>query len=129
MPRGSKPGERRGGRKKGVPNRATVLAASVREAMMREGCDPVAVLAQVALGKKRGKNVGHMVRAASELTQYMYAKLVRAELTGPDGGHIQMDLFASSNDRVSSKLDQLAACAAATVTGEADGGRSVSAGV
>jgi len=89
MPRGSKPGERRGGRKKGVPNKATVLAASVREAMMREGCDPVAVLAQVAMGKRRGKNVGHMVRAASELTQYLYAKLVRAEITGVAGGPIE----------------------------------------
>lgn len=129
MPRGSKPGERRGGRKKGTPNRATVLAASVRETLMREGCDPVAVLAQVALGKKRGKNVGHVVRACAELTQYVYAKLVRAELTGPDGGAIQMDLFASPADRISSKLDQLAARAAAPTAGGPDGSGTVGAGV
>lgn len=89
MPRGSKPGERRGGRRKGTPNKATVLAASVREAMQREGCDPLAVLAGVAMGKIRGKNTPHRVRAAAELTQYMYAKLVRAELTGVAGGPIE----------------------------------------
>lgn len=129
MPRGSKPGERRGGRKKGVPNKATVLAASVREAMMREGCDPVAVLAQVALGRIRGKNVAHRVRAASELTQYMYAKLVRAELTGADGGHIQMDLFESPADRISSKLDQLAARAAVATVPGLDGPATIGTGV
>lgn len=129
MPRGSKPGERRGGRKKGTPNKATVLAGSVREAMMREGCDPLAVLAGVAMGKVRGKNVAHRVRAAAELTQYMYAKLVRAEITGADGGHIQMDLFESPADRISSKLDQLAARASAAVATGSDGSATVGAGV
>lgn len=109
MPRGSKPGERRGGRRKGTPNKATVLAGSVREAMMREGCDPLAVLAHVAMGKVRGKNVAHRVRAAAELTQYMYAKLVRAEVVGADGGAIQLEMFESPAERIASRLDSIAA--------------------
>lgn len=56
---------------------------------MREGCDPAQVLAQIALGKIRGKNVAHRVRASAELMQYIYAKLVRAELTGVAGGPIE----------------------------------------
>lgn len=47
MARGSKPGERRGGRKPGVPNKATI---ATRERIEREG-DPVGLMLDIANGK------------------------------------------------------------------------------
>src|SRR5690349_18425261 len=48
MPRGSKPGERRGGRKKGTPNRSTV---AIHEKLDRLGLDPIEGMALIAMGR------------------------------------------------------------------------------
>src|SRR5690606_5376648 len=45
MARGSAPGERRGGRQKGTPNRGTVL---VRERLDAEGAEPAVELVRIA---------------------------------------------------------------------------------
>ena len=45
MPRGSKPGERRGGRKAGVPNKAT---GEIKEIARRWGPDAIKALAGIA---------------------------------------------------------------------------------
>jgi hypothetical protein len=50
MPRGSKPGERRGGRKKGTPNKLTQDVMAKLEAL---GCDPIEGMARIALGEAR----------------------------------------------------------------------------
>ena len=47
MPRGASPGERRGGRRKGSPNRRTV---EVAERLAALGCDPLEGMARIALG-------------------------------------------------------------------------------
>ena len=47
MPRGSRPGERRGGRQKGTPNKKT---AAIAEKLERLGCDPIEGMAMIALG-------------------------------------------------------------------------------
>ena len=44
--RGSRPGERRGGRQKGTPNKAT---ADVRERLAQLGCDPIEGMARIAM--------------------------------------------------------------------------------
>ena len=46
MPRGSRPGEHRGGRKLGTPNRATADVIAKLEAL---GCDPIEGMARVAM--------------------------------------------------------------------------------
>lgn len=49
MPRGSKPGERRGGRGPGTPNKITMNVVS---ALDRLGCDPLELSAKIALGEE-----------------------------------------------------------------------------
>lgn len=49
MPRGSLPGERRGGRQKGTPNKATQNLVSRLEEL---GCDPLELSAKIALGQE-----------------------------------------------------------------------------
>lgn len=48
MPRGAKPGERRGGRSKGTPNKAT---ATVQDTLSRLGVDPFEGMALIASGQ------------------------------------------------------------------------------
>lgn len=71
---GSKPGEYRGGRKKGTPNK---LTSGIRERLEAHGCDPFEVLAKIAKGDlpcgvchgsgrtkyqpKRGKQAGERI--------------------------------------------------------------------
>jgi len=47
MARGSRPGERRGGRQKGTPNKKTT---AIREKLDRLGLDPIEGMARIALG-------------------------------------------------------------------------------
>lgn len=71
MPRGSKPGERRGGRKKGTPNKVT---ASVKGALNDAFGQIGGVPSLVAWGKE---NQGEFYK--------LWSKLVPTEVTGPDG--------------------------------------------
>ena len=87
--RGSRPGERRGGRKRGTPNKRTVLFQSVKESINRKGFNPSDLIAEIGLGKIRGKNSDLRFRAACELLKYVQAQPTRLELTGADGGAIQ----------------------------------------
>lgn len=48
MPRGSKPGERRGGREVGTPNKAT---ASMQQRLEQLGCDPIALQVLIVQNK------------------------------------------------------------------------------
>jgi len=49
MAKGAKPGERRGGRSKGTPNKDSV---SVREYLQSVDCNPVEILAKIASGEE-----------------------------------------------------------------------------
>ncbi len=48
MPNGVKPGERRGGRKLGTPNKAT---EDINQKLQRLGCDPIEGMSVIALNK------------------------------------------------------------------------------
>jgi len=89
MPSGSKPGEHRGGRKVGAKNKRTVLATSVRERLEELGCDPIEILARIADDPKNAADV--RVRAASELSRYLWPQRKAVELTGANGGPISVD--------------------------------------
>lgn len=85
MARGSKPGERRGGRKKGVPNKIT---ATVKEAI-----------------EKAFEGVGGhkylMEQAKQNPTAFMtlLGKVLPTQITGAGGGPIQtVDLTKASDD-------------------------------
>lgn len=120
MPRGSRPGERRGGRSAGTPNKKTVLAASVREALEARGADPVEVVVDIMAGKIV-MNADVRLRAAGTLMEYVYAKRIRTEVSGADGG--QLDLFAGAGERIAGKLDSIAARIAGGAAGGPDAGR------
>jgi hypothetical protein len=108
MARGSKPGERRGGRKKGIPNKIT---ANVREAIE---------MAFTGVG-------GHkylMEQAKQNPTAFMtlLGKVLPTQITGAGGGPIQtLDLSRVSNDdldRLESVLSRIAGSVAGPETGE-----------
>ncbi len=69
--RGRPPGlPKTGGRKKGTPSK---LSKEVTSRLNEMGCDPVAILAEIALDKK--VETGIRRSAASELMKYSYPKL------------------------------------------------------
>lgn len=97
---------------------------------MQEGCEPAAIMAQIALGEIEDANLDIRLRAASELLQYLEPKYSRLEISGVDGGPVQLDIFESPAERIEGRLAGLvAANAAAENPGGPDAGGSGSAGV
>jgi hypothetical protein len=72
MPRGSLPGERRGGRRRGTPNKATVLKAAALAAAAAANASPL----EFILGVMRDERVpvGLRMAAAKAAAQYCHAK-------------------------------------------------------
>ena len=89
MPRGgSKPGERRGGRKKGEPNKRTAqFRATVLEKLREMDCDPIEKLAAIANDEKNP--IDCRIRVLTHLSTFVYPQLTRAEMTGPNEGPIE----------------------------------------
>lgn len=86
--KGAKPGERRGGRAKGVKNKAT---QSVIERLKDLNCDPIegmAIIAKQAMAEGEMQLAGNMFK---ELAQYVAPKRKSVELTGEDGEDIKID--------------------------------------
>lgn len=69
MAGGSKPGERRGGRQKGVPNKAT---AEIKALAQVHGPDAIATLVKIMQGAKQPS--ASRVAAAKELLDRAYGK-------------------------------------------------------
>lgn len=99
MPRGSKPGERRGGRQKGVPNSKTAERIAKAEA---SGLMPHEFLLSVCRGetqKQPGPNgtmIEHIptfderIDAAKAAIGYYAPKLSSIQASGPEGGALQI---------------------------------------
>lgn len=102
--RGSKPGERRGGRQKGARNKKTIINKKRLERLQKMGFDPFEIARQIAMGEvqdtivlpakgKDGKpqavkvDIPWKLRldAAKELMNYMEPKRRAIEVTGADG--------------------------------------------
>lgn len=80
--RGAAPGERRGGRKKGTPNKKTAL---VEEKLAEIGVDPLDIMARIAAGETLGgetPDIGMRKDAAKDLLQYTYPKRKAVEHSG-----------------------------------------------
>lgn len=110
MPAGSKPGERRGGRQAGVPNRANIAR---QKTIAESGVTPLEVLIDgmrfhhgIALKAMKEKPnaedaeanakviMGAMNNArefAKDAAPYVHPKLAATEITGKDGGAIQVE--------------------------------------
>lgn len=87
MPRGSKPGERRGGRKKGTPNKRTMAE---RAALAASGLSPLEYMLSVmrdpaVLAERRDA----MAKAAAP---YIHPQKRAIEHTGEGGGPIRYEV-------------------------------------
>ncbi|UEM08077.1 hypothetical protein JL101_035360 (plasmid) [Skermanella rosea] len=124
MSRGAKPGERRGGRQKGTPNRRTLATVGYVDVITQ--IDPLEFLADVInddVSRIRPKIVtldGSLIelpsftfeqrmKAAVELAQYKHAKRKAIEHSGPEGGpieHSTIDLSPREAQIISQALDE-----------------------
>jgi len=81
---GAKPGERRGGRAKGTPNKKSL---SVTERLETIGCDPIEGMAQIAMDDSQPVQLrASMYR---ELAPYVAPKRKTVEVTDREGDPIQ----------------------------------------
>lgn len=91
--RGSKPGERRGGRKAGTPNKAT----AAREAEIKaDGLAPLDYMLKVLRDDTAEK--ADRMWAAEKAAPYVHPKLASVEHSGKDGGPLVVEIvrFADS---------------------------------
>ena len=84
---GSKPGERRGGRHKGTPNKKT---AAVAEVLSGLGLDPIKQMGQIAMDEH--VEVSIRVQILKELCQYVAPKRKAVEVTGDKGGPLVLKI-------------------------------------
>lgn len=104
MPRGSKPGERRGGRKKGTPNKITaVQRAAIQAFLDRNWANADEMLEDVWHGIEIEKQmpdgttvVGRLnadpkgaLDIMAKFAEFAIPKLGRVEHTGEDGGPVE----------------------------------------
>jgi hypothetical protein len=82
--RGAKPGERRGGRRKGTPNRNSVAQV---EAAAAGGLMPLEHL--LAVMRDPNESEDRRLSAAIAAAPYCYRKLKAIEHTGQEGGPIE----------------------------------------
>lgn len=80
MPAGCRPGERRGGRTKGTPNKLTM---DVAERLAAAGCDPILGMVQIAQDEKAPLEL--RARMYSELAQYTAPKRKAVDMSSSDG--------------------------------------------
>lgn len=95
MPRGgSKPGERRGGRGKGTPNKVSVeFRETVRRVLEDNSANVGRWLSTVAQD-----DPGKALDLLAKLAEFAAPKLGRVELTGEDGGPIRHAHELSNED-------------------------------
>jgi len=102
MPRGSKPGERRGGRVKGVPNKSTDRAREAIAEFVDANADKLAEwLTRVAEEDPKGA-----IDSFTKIAEYHMPKLARVDGTqthqNPDGSNIfdkiQIDLVSADDN-------------------------------
>lgn len=108
--RGSKPGERRGGRKKGTPNKAT---AEIKEAARKHGRAVIAALAELVVTKD--KNGAYKfadevrVKAGKELLDRGYGKATSINVHQGDeeGGAIKFDMNNATPEQLEAAAAQM----------------------
>ena len=85
--RGSAPGERRGGRQKGTPNKATAAREAEVEA---SGMTPLDYMLDIL----RDENASTEDRkwAAQHAAPYVHPRLAQQQFKGPDGGAITVEI-------------------------------------
>lgn len=90
MAQGSAPGERRGGRQAGTPNRRT---AALREAIEAEGVDPAVALVRIAKAAEEREDFGLAVEAYGKVLPLIHAKPKPAVLDPDETIAFERELF------------------------------------
>ena len=85
--RGSAPGERRGGRQKGTPNKATAAREAEVEA---SGLTPLAFM--LAVLRDKDASMEDRRWAAQHAAPYCHPRLAQQRFEGPDGGNILVQI-------------------------------------
>ena len=83
--RGSKKGERRGGRKKGTQNKATLAAREAIAKFVDDNADRL----QAWLDEIAADDPEKAFQLFQSVIEYHVPKLARTEMTGKDGGPVQ----------------------------------------
>ena len=89
---GSRPGERRGGRKPGVPNRAT---AARQAAIAESGMTPLDYMISVFRDENQSVNV--RLDAARSAANFVHPRLASVGIGNQDGGPIQVQVLRFSD--------------------------------
>ena len=87
MPRGSLPGERRGGRQKGTPNRATAAKA---DEIAASGMTPLDYM--ISVMRDESATRAERMEAAAKAAPYVHPRLSAIEYTGPVEPEEDVDL-------------------------------------
>lgn len=102
MPKGSKPGEYRGGRKKGTLNKATKERATIDSILLKTGCEPAEIQALIAMGrvpcgtcidkdlKPTGKTFYRLPAGQHSATCAVNEDPVDAHIDAPGGGKLHI---------------------------------------
>jgi len=85
MPQGSQPGERRGGRTAGTPNKRTV---ELVERLAELACDPVEGLVRIA--NDPATDAALRARVYADLLPYLFPRRKSVELADPNGDPVQL---------------------------------------
>ena len=85
--RGSAPGERRGGRRKGTPNKATAAREAEVEA---SGLTPLGFMLDILRDKEA--SMEDRKWAAQHAAVYVHPRLAQQQFKGPDGGNIVVQI-------------------------------------
>ena len=87
MPQGSQPGERRGGRTAGTPNKRTV---ELVERLAELACDPVEGLVRIA--NDPATDAALRARVYADLLPYLYPKRKSVEVSGQDAAPLRAEI-------------------------------------
>ena len=93
MPQGAKPGERRGGRQQGTPNKRTLAVTEKLEAL---GCDPIEGMARIAMNETAELSI--RAQTYKEMARYVESKRKAIEVRGGEGQTF-MNALRGANSR------------------------------
>ena len=106
MPRGSKPGERRGGRQSGTPNKTTALvSAAFDAATSKADLSPLDFL----LGVMRDSSLppDWRIKAAQVAIPFVHSKPARSPAADPAVGAKQIEVMSEQETRARDRMGEL----------------------
>jgi hypothetical protein len=98
MPRGSKPGERRGGRQKGTPNRSTVARIAIADKAAAQGITPLEVMMSAMRSFYENGDMEKAVTVAASAAPYMHPRLSASSVDAKHSGDMTQRVVVKIED-------------------------------